>query len=67
VAKDHGGASVLHLVLLLSEAEPGQILVSHSTEALLEGERLEPLQLNDLGERQLPRFDTPHRIFELVG
>ena len=66
VAKDHGGASVLHVVVLLHEAEPGQILVSHSTEALLEGERLEPLQLNDLGERQLPRFDTPHRVFELV-
>jgi class 3 adenylate cyclase len=66
VAKDHGGASVLHLILLLNEAEPWQILVSHSTEAMLEGERLEPLQLNDLGERQLPRFDAPHRIFELV-
>jgi class 3 adenylate cyclase len=67
VTKDHGGASVLHLILLLNEAEPWQILVSHSTEALLEGERLEPLRLNGLGERQLPRFDAPHRVFELVG
>jgi class 3 adenylate cyclase len=66
VAKDHGGASVLHLGLLLGETEPWQILVSHSTEALLEGDRLDPLQLRDLGERQLPRFDTPHRVFELV-
>jgi class 3 adenylate cyclase len=67
VAKDHGGASVLHLSLLLGETEPWQILVSHSTEALLEGERLDPLQLRDLGERQLPRLETPHRVFELVG
>ena len=36
---------------LLREPEPGQILVSHSTEALLEGERLDPWQLRDLGER----------------
>jgi len=67
VAKDHMGASVLHLARLMDEAEPWQILVSHSTEALLEGERLEPLRLRDLGERQLPGFDSPHRIFELVG
>jgi class 3 adenylate cyclase len=67
VAKDHGGASVLHLAVLMKEAEPWQILVSHSTEALLEGERLQPLELRDLGERRLPRFDTPHRVFELVG
>jgi class 3 adenylate cyclase len=67
VAKSHGGAALLHLALLVGEANPWQILVSHSTEALLEGERLEPLRLHDLGERRLPRFDTPHRVFELVG
>ena len=33
---------LLHIALLIREAEPGQILVSHSTEALLEGERLDP-------------------------
>jgi class 3 adenylate cyclase len=67
VARDHLGASILHLARLMDEAEPWQILVSHSTEALLEGERLEPLGLRDLGERQLPSFDSPHRVFELVG
>ena len=45
--------SVLHLVLLLDEAAPWQILVSHATEAVLEGQRLDPLELRDLGERQL--------------
>jgi class 3 adenylate cyclase len=67
VSKDHGGVSVVHHVKLLGEAEPWQVLVSHSAEALLEGERLEPLGLRDLGERQLPGFDSPHRVFELVG
>jgi class 3 adenylate cyclase len=66
VAKDHMGASAFHLARLLGEAEPWQILVSHSTEALLEGERLEPLQVRDLGERLLPGFESPHRVFELV-
>jgi class 3 adenylate cyclase len=67
VAKGHGGMSVLHLALLLDEATPWQILVSHATEAVLEGQRLDPLELRDLGERQLRTFDSAHRVFELVG
>ena len=67
MAEDHLGTSMVHLIRLLDEAEPWQILVSHSTEALLEGERFESLRLNDLGERQLPRSDSQHRVFELVG
>ena len=66
VSKYHGGTSVLHTVELLREKEPGQILVSHSTEALLEGERLEPWRLRDLGERLLRSSDAPYRVFELV-
>jgi class 3 adenylate cyclase len=67
VARQHGGFSVWHCVSLCDAAEPWQILVSHSTEALLEGERLEPAQLRDLGERALPNLDSAHRVFELVG
>jgi class 3 adenylate cyclase len=67
VAKEHLGASMVHLVMLLDAADSWQILVSHATEALLEGERLEPLLLRDLGERDLPRFDSPQRVFEVVG
>jgi class 3 adenylate cyclase len=58
---------MVHLVQLLEAVDPWQILVSHATEALLEGERLDPLRLRDLGERQLPRFESPQRLFELVG
>jgi class 3 adenylate cyclase len=67
VSKDHLGTSMVHLVQLLEAVDPWQILVSHATEALLEGERLDPLRLRDLGERQLPRFESPQRLFELVG
>jgi class 3 adenylate cyclase len=67
VSKDHRGTSVVHIVELIREPEPGQILVSHSTEALLAGERLDPWKLRDLGERVLRSSDAPHRVFELVG
>jgi class 3 adenylate cyclase len=50
---------------LCDSAEPGQVLVSHSTQALLEGEILEELELGDLGERELPGI-TATRVFELV-
>jgi class 3 adenylate cyclase len=67
VSKNHQGTSVLHIAELVNEPEPGQILVSHSTEALLEGERLEPWRLHDLGERRMRSSDSPHHVFELVG
>jgi class 3 adenylate cyclase len=67
VTKEHGGAAIVHLFELIGEAEPWQILLSHSTEALLEGERLDPHRLRDLGERRLRSSDSPHRVFELVG
>jgi class 3 adenylate cyclase len=67
VSKDHGGASVIHIFELLREPQPGQILISHSTEMLLEGERLDPWQLRDLGERLLGSSHSPVRVFELVG
>jgi class 3 adenylate cyclase len=67
VSKGHGGAAVLNVLEFLNEPEPGQILVSHSTEALLEGERLDPWHLRDLGERSLRSSDSPHRVYELVA
>jgi class 3 adenylate cyclase len=58
------GSSAVRVARLCDSAEPGQILVSHATQALLEGEILE-LELDDLGEREL-RGITPIRVFELV-
>jgi class 3 adenylate cyclase len=51
---------------LCESADPGQVLVSHSKHALLEGELLGELALRDLGERELPGI-TPMHVYELVG
>ena len=51
---------------LCRSAESGQILVSHATQALLEGEILRGLEMRDLGERELPGM-TPGRVYELIG
>ena len=58
------GLSAVHSLSLCSTAEPGQILVSHSTEALLEGEPSDVF-LRDLGARTLSGFDRAERVFEL--
>ena len=52
--------------MLCNSAEPGQVLVSHSTHALLEGEVLGELELRDLGERELPGM-TPTGVYELIN
>ena len=59
----HIGSSWVRCVELCMSAEPGQILVSESTEALLVGEVLD-LTLRDLGERTLRDVDRPMRVFE---
>jgi class 3 adenylate cyclase len=52
--------------MLCRSAEPGQVLVSHSTHALLEGEVLGELELRDLGERDV-RGLAPTRVYELIN
>jgi class 3 adenylate cyclase len=46
--------------------EPGQVLVSQTAAALLEGDRSAPA-LRNLGERTIPDSDEPTRIYELDG
>jgi class 3 adenylate cyclase len=60
------GSPALRVLRLCKTAEPGQILVSHATHAMLEGQVLERLSLHDLGERVLPGFDEPTHVYELV-
>ena len=60
------GSPAVRVSQLCNSAEPGQVLVSHSTHALLEGEMLGELGLRDLGERELPGM-TPTRVYELFG
>lgn len=59
------GSPALRVSLLCRLAEPGQVLVSHSTHALLEGELLLELGLRDLGELEVPGI-TPMHVYELV-
>ena len=59
------GSPAVRVTVLCASAQPGQVLVSHSTHALLEGEILGKLELRDLGERDLPGI-TATRVYELV-
>ena len=56
------GMALFRLSRLAQVAEPGQVLVSQTTLALLEGDRNMP-ELRDLGEQKLPDFDSPMRIY----
>jgi class 3 adenylate cyclase len=59
------GMALYRLTRLVEVAVPGQVLVSQATVALLEGDRGAPA-LRQLGERQLPDFEEPVRLFETV-
>jgi hypothetical protein len=53
------------LVRFTKVAEPGQVLVSQATAALLEGEPGAPA-LRSLGDREIPDFEEPVRVYELA-
>ena len=65
-AGDWFGTPVVQAARLEAAARPGQILVSHATHALLEGEILEGLALRHVGERQLAGADEPAAVYELL-
>lgn len=58
------GSVAINCTRLCAMAEPGQILVSHATEALLEGE-LREVSIRDLGERTLANLEHPVHVFEV--
>jgi class 3 adenylate cyclase len=60
------GVVGFRVAMLCQSAEPGQVLVSHTTQALLEGEVLGEFELRDLGEREM-RGSTPIRVYELIN
>ncbi len=63
----HGGTVVSRAVRLCHAAEAEQVLVSHASEALLEGEALGGVTLREAGERTLEGDDRPALVYELVG
>ena len=63
--KPSAGTALYRLNRLADIVDPPQVLVSQATAALLEGDRSIP-PLRSLGERSIPDFDEPMRIYELV-
>jgi class 3 adenylate cyclase len=61
----HLGTVAFRCVTLCDGAEPGQILVSHATEALLEGDGAD-ISLRDLGERTLQNLDHAVHVYEVT-
>ena len=56
--------ALYRLTCIAQTVRPGQVLISYATAALLEGDRSAP-ELRDLGERAIPNFDEPARVYEL--
>jgi class 3 adenylate cyclase len=59
------GTALSRLLRFAKVVEPGQVLVSQATAALLEGDRRAPA-LRSLGERDIPDLDEPTRVYELL-
>ena len=57
--------ALLRLSRLAKIVEPGQVLLSQATAALLEGDRHAPA-LRSLGERSIPDFDEPAPVYEMI-
>jgi catechol 2,3-dioxygenase-like lactoylglutathione lyase family enzyme len=49
-----------------SAGHGGQVLLSQSTTAVLEDERLDGIEVRELGHHHLDGFEQPERIFQLV-
>ena len=60
------GVAVHRAARVCSAGHGGQVLLSQSTAAVLDDERLEGMELRELGHHQLKGFDRPEPIFQLV-
>jgi class 3 adenylate cyclase len=59
------GSAAIRVIELCDAADPDQIVVSYSTEALLAGDVME-FRLRDLGERRLKTLDGSMRVFAVA-
>jgi class 3 adenylate cyclase/catechol 2,3-dioxygenase-like lactoylglutathione lyase family enzyme len=60
------GVAVHHASRVCNAGHGGQVLLSQSTAAVLEDERLDGIGVRELGHHLLKDFDRPERIFQLV-
>lgn len=65
-ASRYVGLALVRALQVCGAAEGGQVLLSQATESLVDADDLGDLEAHDLGERELPNFDRPVRLFEVV-
>ena len=58
--------ALIRALQVCAAAAGGQVLLSQATESLLDADDLAGLSLRDLGERELPEFESPVRLYEVV-
>ena len=60
------GAAMTRALEVCAAASGGQVLLSQTTESLLGPHDLEELSVRDLGEWDLPDFERPVRLYEVI-
>jgi class 3 adenylate cyclase len=60
------GVDVVRGSRICAAARGGQVIVSETTRALVRDERLDGLEVRELGEHRLKDFDEPEPLYELV-
>jgi class 3 adenylate cyclase len=58
------GAAILRAVALSSAGEPGQVVVSPATEALLDPPSIPEIRIHPIGEHELRQFERPVQLYE---
>jgi predicted ATPase/class 3 adenylate cyclase len=61
-----GYVTLSHVQRLMSVAHGGQVLISFTTQELVQDELPENVELRDMGQRQLKDWSRPEHIFQLV-
>jgi predicted ATPase/class 3 adenylate cyclase len=61
-----GFVTLSHVQRLMSVAHGGQVLLSSTTQELVQDELPEGVELRDMGQRQLKDWSRPEHIFQLV-
>jgi class 3 adenylate cyclase len=59
--------ALIRALHICAAAEGGQVLLSKATESLLDADDLGGLSLRDLGVQELPDFERPVRLYEVVA
>ena len=61
----HGYVTLSHVARVMSVAHGGQVLLSFTTQQLVQDELPEETELNDLGQQQLKDLTRPEHLFQL--